>query len=524
MNMISISRVPGNSNNRQHQRKRKHKSNKSTRKSSKGAKSGKGSKTRPRKDKVDPDKLLLRMEPPSYRDGVHSMEVDLPNPRDISNAFHINYSIVNEHGASDWLWAFGQFLNHDISEVNVNKEDSCNVSISASDPFLHNVTSIPVSRSKFQMDRRNVAQQLNDMSSNLDAENVYGTKKSRLKYIRSDDSSVTGRLRTSGDRLLPKNVYALPNRGGEERVDLFLAGDVRANENVALLATHTLWLREHNYWADRIRASDPELDGDGVFKLARVLVTAIMQKITYDEFLPALLGEDGVPAYDGYKGGTDVRLENVVTSCAYRLHTLVGSSLVRDFGNGTVDRLPLEDAFFAPDQIESSGLDPFLRGMAANACEESDPFLNPSLRNHLFGGQHDLMAMNIQRSRDHGIPRYNEIRKSLGYRKLKRFDDFLFGRELASVYDDVDQIDCWVGMNAEPRAEGSMLGETQRAILARNFANIRDGDRRFYKNSIEDAGLLLLIEQTTFADVIRRNSDAPGSLDDIQNSVFFVRR
>mmetsp|Transcript_9365 Transcript_9365/g.16923 ORF Transcript_9365/g.16923 Transcript_9365/m.16923 type:complete len:80 (+) Transcript_9365:1-240(+) len=77
-------------------------------------------------------------------------------------------------------------------------------------------------------------------------------------------------------------------------------------------------------------------------------------------------------------------------------------------------------------------------------------------------------------------------------------------------------------MNAEPRVEGSMVGPTQRMILAANFANIRDGDVEYYENSIEDEALLSLIEGTSFADVIRRNSDVPNSLDDIQDDVFFV--
>lgn len=79
-------------------------------------------------------------------------------------------------------------------------------------------------------------------------------------------------------------------------------------------------------------------------------------------------------------------------------------------------------------------------------------------------------------------------------------------------------------MNSEPRLEGLMVGQTQRAVLARNFANIRDGDEQFYKNSIKDAELLSLIERTTFGDVIRRNSDLPASLDDIQGNVFFVHK
>jgi hypothetical protein len=144
------------------------------------------------------------------------------------------------------------------------------------------------------------------------------------------------------------------------------------------------------------------------------------------------------------------------------------------------------------------------------------------MRNHLFTN-FDLVAINIQRARDHGIPDFNSIRASLGFDKLVNFDDFLFSQELASVYSDTDQIDCWIGMNSEPRVEGIMLGETQRAVLARNFANMRDGDVNFYKNSITDPEVLALIEATTLADVIRRNSDNTGSLDDVRDNIFFLR-
>ena len=426
--------------------------------------------------------------------------------------------------STDLLWAFGQFLNHDITRVEVNKVDACNINVPPNDPFLGaNVTIIPMSRSHFALDSNSVAQQLNDLSSFLDAENVYGDTTTRLNYIRSDDSSITGRLRTSNNNLLPKNVIGLSNRGGDDRDDLFVAGDVRANENLALTVAHTLWVREHNYWADNIRALEPSLDGDTVFEMARTVVRAELQKIVFDEFLPSLIGEDAIPPYEGYKSYVDPRLENIVTACAFRFHSMVGPSLLRNYGNGTSDFLPLEETFFSPSTLEGTGgIDPFLRGLTTNVCEDIDPFMVSSLRNHLFSDQHDLMAINVERARDHGLPDFNTIRESLGFEKLSTFDDFLFSQELASVYSDTDQIDCWVGMNSEPHLEGLMVGPTQRAVLARNFANLRDGDKYFYKNLMKDPELLEMIESTTLANVIRRNSDFPHSLDDVQDNVFFA--
>ena len=65
-----------------------------------------------------------------------------------------------------------------------------------------------------------------------------------------------------------------------------VAGDVRANENIALTSMHTLFAREHN----RIVASlaRTRLSDEDKFQIARRIVGAEIEYITYNEFLPAM--------------------------------------------------------------------------------------------------------------------------------------------------------------------------------------------------------------------------------------------
>ncbi len=70
----------------------------------------------------------------------------------------------------------------------------------------------------------------------------------------------------------------------------FVAGDVRVNENVGLSAIHTIFLREHNRLCDIILSKNKTLSDEQIYQMARNYVTALVQKITYDEYLPALLG------------------------------------------------------------------------------------------------------------------------------------------------------------------------------------------------------------------------------------------
>src|SRR5690606_5728742 len=116
---------------------------------------------------------------------------------------------------------------------------------------------------------------------------------------------------------LPYNVDGLPN-APDATEDFFVAGDVRANEQLGLTAMHTLFVREHNFLANKIRKKHPLYSGKQIYQLARALVGAEMQKITYSEFLPVLLGSHALRPYRGYKKSVNPSIANVFSTAAYR--------------------------------------------------------------------------------------------------------------------------------------------------------------------------------------------------------------
>ncbi len=477
---------------------------------------------------------LLRLVPPDYADGIAALAgADRPSARAISNTVSAqNESIPNEFGASDFLWQWGQFLDHDIDLTDgIDPPEEAAIPVPSGDPFFDpegtgNVV-IDFNRSLYDLNtgtsRDNPRQQINEITSWIDASMVYGSDSVRATALRTMDG--TGRLRTSEGNLLPFNEGGLANAGGSS-ASLFLAGDVRANEQVGLTAMHTLFVREHNRLAGQIAQDNPNLSGDEIYERARQIVGAEVQVITYREYLPLLLGPGRLAPYSGYRAEIDASIANVFATGGYRYgHSALSPTLLRLNAQGNPiaeGNLPLRDGYFSPQRItDEGGIAPVLRGLAKQVCQRIDPLVVDDVRNFLFGapgaGGFDLAALNIQRGRDHGLPGYNEVREAYGLARAQSFAAITSSPEirqrLQDAYASVDDVDLWVGGLAEDHLPDAMVGELVSRILKEQFEALRDGDRFWYQ-SILHGDTLIEVENTRLADVIRRNTNIGTEIPD----------
>lgn len=474
-----------------------------------------------------------RLAGDDYGDGANTPAgAHRPSARDVSNAVVAQAgSMPNTYGASDFLWMWGQFLDHDITETPVaTPSEALDIAVTAGDPWFDpsgsGSVTIPLDRSAYDM-VAGVREQVNLITAFVDASNVYGSEDARAHELRTLDG--TGRLKTSAGDLLPYNVNGFPNAMSTD-ASFFLAGDIRANEQVALIAMHTLFVREHNYWADRVYALGG-LSDEAIYQTARAIVAAEMQAITYNEFLPLLLGANALPAYTGYDATVDASIVNEFAAAGYRVgHTMLSPTLKRVQRDGSTHPagdLSLAQAFFNPSELASVGLEPYLRGLAGQKAQSIDPYIIDEVRNFLFGppgaGGFDLASLNIQRGRDHGLVCYNDVRKAMGLAPAADFaavsSDAEVVTRLASTYAKVDDVDAWVGLLSEDHAPGALVGPTLQALLAEQFRRLRDGDRFWYQSYLP-ARYVPWVEQQTLATIIRRNTGIAGEL---QDDVFRVK-
>ncbi|MBX3353666.1 MAG: hypothetical protein KF684_12105 [Phycisphaeraceae bacterium] len=460
------------------------------------------------------------------------------NARVISNILFSQPSMVfDSRGLTDMVWQWGQFLDHDLDLTHATKAEPIHIATPIGDPWFDpnslGTGLITAARSvSVHTPAMLVREHPNVLTAYIDASQLYGSDDAKASWLRA---YAGGRLKVSshatGD-LMPFGDGVVENDSGPFGADpttMFVAGDVRSNEQSGLAAMHTLWVREHNRVADLLAAANPAWSDEEVFQRARSVVAALMQVITYNEFIPALLGENALPAYAGYDDAVNAGILTEFSAAAFRVgHTMLSSEILRPGENQQTipeGNLLLRDMFFDPSIIlDEGGIDPILRGLATGNMQRVDTKVIDDVRNFLFGapgaGGRDLVTVNIQRGRDHGLPDFNSARVAFGLAPKNSFAQISSDPEvqlaLEAAYGDTTDMDLWPLLMAEDHFPGASVGETLRAILLDQFRRARDGDRFFYLNPAEPSDLvdtlsalgmtLADLDQTTLGQVIRRNT------------------
>ena len=189
-----------------------------------------------------------------------------------------------------------------------------------------------------------------------------------------------------------------------------------------------------------------------------------------------------------------------------------------DYVDGRFNYLAADGRFFVPRTcnaywnpqvtIRATNVHPFYLGMASQRVEREDTIITPDLRGKVFGpldfSRRDLMAINMQRARDHGLPDFNSARLAYGLPIVRSFEDLnpLYGidddvtrsiENLREVYNnDISKCDIWACALAETVPSGfddylpddipAGPGELFSEVLFDQFMRIRHGDRFWYEN------------------------------------------
>jgi len=481
---------------------------------------------------------FLRFMDPEYEGDLHLPRGGrdpsrLPGPREVSRAVH-QFELSGNSSVTQLLMMFGEFLDHDIALVSMPEFDCCNptlreienrmkkhlrrcfnIQIKCDCDFYkeRGVTCHPYSRASRDIH----GNQINGVTSFIDGSQIYGSDQATAKKLRTwrEGTMLTHEL---GDTLPSRKTAGFQTQPPHDVEDL-VAGDVMAGLHPGHASMHSLFLNEHNriarrlkeefenlgYRSDFYRNMSPSERDEMLYQETRRLMGALLQNIAYSEWLPLVLGREGIMEhylgldYTEYNARDSAAVRDEFVAMDYWWVTLAPSLFVPV--NRPAWTLRSHWFEFKTTVLGESGADwkNIIEGMMHHACSAADTYVIPDITNFYLctncnnqeGGGEDAIARLIQHGRDHGIPSYNKMRQFCGLEKVSNMNDkpkeisWETWRRLNTVYRNPEEIDVFTGGLSEEIMDGGLVGATFSCIVGKQFHKLKSADRFFFTHGSE---------------------------------------
>ncbi|KAI9333882.1 heme peroxidase [Obelidium mucronatum] len=463
----------------------------------------------------------LRLTPWEYGTNQTPNGQHLPNPRLISNVLFAQKPFLhNTDGISDFAPAWGVMLHLDITVASRNSSDPIPIPVPPNDPVFKIPGSpedfIPVYRSDYiGVDlEKNLRIIPNAFTAFIDCSGLYGNSIEDMNHMRSFKG---GKLKSvfleKGE--FPPVIQSGPLKG------YFDFNIPNLNMMPQLMMPYLLFFREHNRRASELANRHPEWNDEQLFQRARRWVIAVVQKITVNNYVPAVTGEQLEP-YQGYNPNINPGIDLFFANVAFRYgHSAINQFITRIDESGSQvpeGHIIFHKAFYEKlaEQVLKYGMESILRGLATQKDQVIDTHFVSEVRNYLPlnpGHYFDLAAIGIQRARELGIPSYSKIRDHFNLTHPYYWSDITADIEvqkaLNELYGSVDDLDAYVGAFAEDKIDThSIVSPIQRVSIRDQFTRLRDGDRFWYENpGVLSEFEMMELSTFTLGSMVRYNTN-----------------
>ena len=334
---------------------------------------------------------------------------------------------------------------------------------------------------------------------------------------------------------------------------------------VGLGLMFTLFALEHNAICDRLKAEYGAWDDELLFQHARLINAALLAKIHTVEWTTAILGHpalqigmranwwgiagerlhklvgrlsrseviNGIPGSNTQHFGVPYSITEEFVA-VYRMHPLIPDDY--ELRSARTDELLQRRTFpelagqHAVEVMEQVGMTDLLYsfGIAHPGAV--------TLHNFPRGLQHferpdgvviDLAAHDILRTRELGVPRYNQFRQHMHLPRVTTFEELtdnpIWAEEIRRVYQgDIEQVDVMTGLYAERLPEGFGFSDTAFRIFALMASRRLNSDRFFTTDFTPEVytpvGMQWLDENTMSTVLLRHFPELAPTLHDVQNA------
>ncbi|HEX3327306.1 MAG TPA: peroxidase family protein [Actinomycetota bacterium] len=473
-----------------------------------------------------------------------------PNPRLVSRELLTRDLFEPATTLNLLAGAWIQFEVHDWFSHGKNEaDDPWKVPVEDDDPWPDHPMTISRTRRDPSADPNGPATFVTDDTHWWDGSQIYGRDPALARALRSGEH---GKLRI--------DELGLPPADLETHIDLT---GVAGNFWVGLALLHSLFMREHNTICDHLHARHPDFDDQQLYDKARLVNSALMAKIHTVDWTPAIIahptsvvalrtnwwgleGEEldkrygrfsssevlrGIPGTATEHYGVPYALTEEFVA-VYRMHPLIPDEFSFRSLEGDKDLA----TYTLPD-LGALKVRERLAEMEMSDLFYSFGTMNPgaiTLHNYPKFLQHfdrpdgsliDLAATDILRTRERGVPRYNQFRRLFHLNPVSTFEEItdnpLWAEQLRKIYRDVERVDLMIGMYAETKPQGFGFSDTAFRVFILMASRRLNSDRFFtrdYRPEVYTQDGLDWVESNSMRTVLLRHwPELAPALRDVQN-------
>jgi hypothetical protein len=463
-----------------------------------------------------------------------------PNPRLVSRELLTRDEFQPATTLNLLAGAWIQFEVHDWFSHGKNEpEEPWQVEVGDDDPWPEHPMTIPRTRRDPSADPTGPATFVTDDTHWWDGSQIYGRDPAFADAVRTHEE---GKLRIDETGLPPEDL--------EQHVDFTGAA---GNFWVGLALLHSLFMREHNAICDHLQSAHPELDDQDLYDKARLVTSALMAKIHTVDWTPAIIAHPttvlalranwwglegerldksvgrltsnevvrGIPGSPTDHHGVPYALTEEFVA-VYRMHPLIPDEFSlrsmeddRELRNAT---LPDIGALHVREVLAELSMTDLLYSFGtlhpgAITLHNYPRFLQRFDRPD--GSLIDLASIDILRSRERGVPRYNQFRRLFHLDPVETFEEMtdnpVWAEQLKRVYRDVERVDLMVGMYAEPKPKGFGFSDTAFRVFILMASRRLKSDRFFtrdYRPEVYTQAGLDWVEENSMRSVLLRHFPA----------------
>ena len=310
----------------------------------------------------------------------------------------------------------------------------------------------------------------------------------------------------------------LAGTSDEHKATVFAVGLPHGNSTIGQTMMNTVFFREHNRIADQLAASYPDWDDDRVFQTARNTMIVLTLKLVIEEYIrhiaPFDLPVQVVPRLAELERWNRPNWCAVEFDLLYRWHQLTPDSI--HIGGGDV---PVWELVNNNPLVLAEGVETLMAACSRQRAGKIGLGNTPAFLVDRAGSgiQPSVEERSVALMRTARLRSYNDYREAFGLRRFTRFDELTGDQDLVErlrkLYEDIDDVEWYLGIFAEDYASYWMMGELITTMVAYDaftqaLTNPLLAANVFHESTFSRVGLDTIDRTACLEDIVRRNSAA----------------